>query len=354
MPATEGEESEGKLVTNAWDGVRRYTSARQLYDFPLAVIVGLSADEQLAPTRHDAHAYLWRAGGGSLLLVLIVALLSRMSRQLGHSLSQLQQSEKMASVGQLAAGVAHEINNPIGYVHSNLTSLTRYIQNIFCVLDGYEQLERSLGVSHTELAPVQALKERVELDYMRQDIIDLLAESEEGITRVEKIVRDLKDFSYLDQAEWQYVDIHVGLENTLSIVSHELKYKADLVKEYGDLPLVECLASQLNQVFMNLLVNAAHSIEQHGTITIRTGRDGEQVWIAIADTGKGIDPRHLKRIFDPFFTTKPVGVGTGLGLSVSYGIIQKHGGTIDVQSELGKGTVFTIRLPIAQTWNAKL
>ncbi len=348
------EERLGTLETNAWDGVRRYTSAHELYDFPLAVIVGLSANEQLAPTRHDAHAYLWRACGGSLLLVLIVALLSRMSGQLADSQSQLQQSEKMASVGQLAAGVAHEINNPIGYVHSNLSSLTRYIQNIFLVLDAYGQLERSPGVAQSELAALRALKERVELDYMRQDLVSLLAESEEGITRVEKIVRDLKDFSYLDQAEWQCVDLHVGLENTISIVGHELKYKADLVKEYGDLPPVECLASQLNQVFMNLLVNAAHSIEQHGTITIRTGRDGEQVWITIADTGKGIEPRHLKRIFDPFYTTKPVGVGTGLGLSVSYGIIQKHGGTIDVQSELSKGTVFTIRLPVAQTWNAKL
>jgi two-component system NtrC family sensor kinase len=352
VPASNDGESQGVLTTSAWDGVRRYTSARELYDFPLAVIVGLSADEQLASTRRDAHAYLWRASGGSLLLVLIIALLSRMSGQLADSQSQLLQSEKMASVGQLAAGVAHEINNPIGYVHSNLTTLTGYIQNIFRVLDAYEQLERSPGIAYSERALLQALKEGVELDYIRQDVVSLLAESEEGITRVEKIVRDLKDFSYLDQAEWQCVDVHVGLENTLNIVGHELKYKADLVKEYGDLPPIECLASQLNQVFLNLLVNAAHAIERHGTITIRTGREGEQVWISIADTGKGIDPRDLKRIFEPFFTTKPIGVGTGLGLSVSYGIVQKHGGTMDVQSEPGKGTVFTIHLPIAQTGKA--
>jgi two-component system NtrC family sensor kinase len=142
--------------------------------------------------------------------------------------------------------------------------------------------------------------------------------------------------------------LHDGIDATLNIVNNEIKYKADLVKEYGNLPEVECLASQLNQVFMNLLVNAAHSIEEHGTITIRTGMEGDEVWVDIVDTGHGIHPEHMQRIFDPFFTTKPVGKGTGLGLSLSYGIVQKHHGRIDVHSDVGKGTTFRLWLPIKQ------
>ena len=275
--------------------------------------------------------------------------LESLNTKLAGTQSQLLQSEKMASVGQLAAGVAHEINNPIGYVGSNLTTLTRYVENIFSVLVAYEQLETTLPAATPELVAVNALKQSIELHFVRNDIVNLLAESIEGVTRVEKIVTDLKDFSRIDDAAWQQADIHDGINSTLNVVAHELKYKGNLVKEYGDLPLIQCLPFQLKQVFMNLLVNAAHAIEQRGTITIRTGREIEHVWITIADTGKGIDPRHLNRIFEPFFTTKPVGVGTGLGLSVSYSIIQKHGGTIEVASDLGKGTTFTIRLPIVQT-----
>ncbi|MEO6690466.1 MAG: ATP-binding protein, partial [Dokdonella sp.] len=158
----------------------------------------------------------------------------------------------------------------------------------------------------------------------------------------------LKDFSRVDQAEWQQVNVHDCIDSTLNVISHELKYKADVVKEYGHLPPIKCFPFQIEQVIMNLLVNAAQAIEGHGTVTIRTGRDGDTVWVSISDTGKGIAPANLDRIFEPFFTTKPVGVGTGLGLSVSFGLIQNHGGVIEVTSELGSGTTFTIRLPIAQ------
>lgn len=272
--------------------------------------------------------------------------LQGLNQKLVGTQTQLLQSEKMASVGQLAAGVAHEINNPIGYVRSNLTSLTAYLQKIFSVLDAYEQADKSSADTSPQLASVQALKQRVELDYIRNDVVSLLDESVEGVTRVEKIVKDLNDFSRINEAEWQQADVHACIDSTLNVVWHELKYKGDLIKEYGDLPLIQCLPFQLKQVFMNLLINAAHAIERTGTIRIRSGRDGEHVWVTIADTGKGIDPSHINRIFDPFFTTKPVGAGTGLGLSVSYGIIKKHGGTLDVVSELGTGTTFTIRLPI--------
>lgn len=268
------------------------------------------------------------------------------NQRLAGTQSQLLQSEKMASVGQLAAGVAHEINNPIGYVHSNLNTLDRYLQDIFTLLSGYQNLSKSIDAANPELRQLHELEKSIGLTYIREDIGSLLAESLGGLVRVEKIVSDLKDFSHLDQAEWQIVDLHAGLESTLNVVAHELKYKAVLVKEYGELPLVECLPFQLNQVFLNLLINAAQAIEGQGKITIRTGVSDEFVFIQFIDTGKGIEPASLKRIFEPFFTTKPIGVGTGLGLSVSYSIVRKHGGSIDIDSEVGKGSVFTIRLPI--------
>jgi signal transduction histidine kinase len=161
-------------------------------------------------------------------------------------------------------------------------------------------------------------------------------------------VFDLKTFSHVDQAEWTVADLHAGLESTLNIVWNELKYKADVVRDYGQLPEIECLPAQLNQVFMNLLVNAAQAIESHGTITLRTGQEGARVWLAVSDTGKGIAPENIGRVFDPFFTTKPVGKGTGLGLSLSYGIVKKHHGQIEVESTLGQGTTFRVWLPITQ------
>lgn len=271
--------------------------------------------------------------------------LEALNARLVGTQSQLLQSEKMASVGQLAAGVAHEINNPIGYVRSNLNNLDRYLQGIFSVLDEYEKLERALPRDLPALSAVRMRKELVDLAFLRQDLVNLMSESVEGVARVVKIVNDLKDFSHVDQGEWQQADLHFGLETTLNVARHELKYKAEIVREYGELPLIECLPSQLNQVFLNILVNAAQAIEKRGTITIRTSYEADTAVIEISDTGKGIAPTHINRIFEPFFTTKPVGVGTGLGLSVSYGIVQKHGGTIEARSEQGKGTTFTIRLP---------
>ncbi len=274
--------------------------------------------------------------------------LEQAHRELQTSHEQLLQSEKLASIGQLAAGVAHEINNPVGYVYSNLGTLEKYIDNLFQMLESYEQLEALVGVDEVVLKDLQQLKQELDLDYLKQDVRDLVSESREGIARVKGIVQDLKDFSHVDEAEWQWADLHRGLDSTLNIVNNEIKYKAEVVKEYGELPDVECLASQLNQVFMNLLVNAAHAIEERGTISLRTGHQNDKVWVAVSDTGSGITAENLKNIFDPFFTTKDVGTGTGLGLSLSYGIVQKHGGHIEVDSEVGKGTTFTVHLPVKQ------
>jgi len=267
--------------------------------------------------------------------------------ELKSTQGQLLQSEKLASIGQLAAGVAHEINNPVGYINSNVGTLKNYIDDLFKVLDAYEQLEGLIEVK-SKLDNVNSIKKDVELDYLRQDIIDLIAESQEGVTRVKQIVQDLKDFSHVDEAEWQWVDLHKGIDSTLNVAHNEIKYKAEVVKEYGSIPQIECLPSQLNQVFMNLVVNATHAIEERGIITIRSGQVDDRVWISVSDTGKGIPDDVKKRIFEPFFTTKPVGKGTGLGLSLSFGIIEKHGGEVVVDSEVGVGTTFKIILPIEQ------
>ncbi|MDP3842809.1 MAG: ATP-binding protein [Oxalobacteraceae bacterium] len=264
-------------------------------------------------------------------------------KKLEEAQNQLLQSEKLASIGQLAAGVAHEINNPVGFVNSNLGALQRYTQDMLKLLAAYELLEDALA--EDKLQGIKQLKKDIDAEFLREDIGNLLTESLDGLQRVKRIVQDLKDFSHVDESERQWADLETGLESTLRVVWNELKYKAEVVKEYGAIPQIECFPSQLNQVFMNLLVNASHAIEEHGRITIRTGQDEENVWVEVEDSGKGIRPEHLGRIFEPFFTTKPVGKGTGLGLSLSYGIVQKHGGRIEVKSEPGKGSVFRMVLP---------
>jgi signal transduction histidine kinase len=264
---------------------------------------------------------------------------------------QLVQAEKMASLGQLAAGIAHEINNPIGYVHSNLGTLQEYLNNLFGLIECYDAAIAQNGPMTAERrAEVAERKRAIDFSFLVQDLPPLLAESREGIDRVRRIVQDLRDFSRVDRMEtWSLYDLHRGLDSTLGIVWNEIKYKAEVRKEYGNLPLVECLPSQINQVFVNMLVNAAQAIEQHGEIVVRTGTEAGKVWIEIGDNGSGIALDNLKRIFDPFFTTKPVGKGTGLGLSISYGIVHKHGGDIAVDSTPGHGTTFRITLPQRQT-----
>ena len=273
--------------------------------------------------------------------------LKELNSKLSDAQSKLIQSEKLASIGQLAAGVAHEINNPIGFIFSNFGTLEQYLEDLFQMLDAYEQAEASVSDS-AALARIRSLKADLDIDYLKEDIPNLMRESRDGIQRVRKIVQDLKDFSRVDaRQEWESVDLHAGIDSTLNIVNNEIKYKADVVKHYGALPEVQCLPSELNQVFMNLLVNAAHAITaERGTITISTGVEGTNVRVEVADTGAGIAQENLKRIFDPFFTTKPVGKGTGLGLSLSYGIVQKHSGRMEVHSELGVGTRFRVTLPI--------
>jgi two-component system, NtrC family, sensor kinase len=262
--------------------------------------------------------------------------------------TQMLQQEKLASIGQLAAGVAHEINNPVGYIYSNFGSLEHYLDKLFRMLEAYEQ-----AIASPEL---HALKETLQITYVKEDLPDLMRDSKDGLMRVRQIVQDLRDFSHVDSTnDWQVVQLHRGIDSTLNIVASEVRFKAEVVKEYGQLPEVECLPSQINQVVMNLVVNAAHAIgPERGRIAVRTGTctgdDGaDEAWIEVADNGSGIPPDVLPRIFDPFFTTKPVGKGTGLGLSLSYGIVQKHQGRISVDSAPGRGTTFRVTLPLRRS-----
>jgi two-component system, NtrC family, sensor kinase len=285
--------------------------------------------------RRQAEAALQQEKGEQAALI----------KRLEEAHNQLLQSEKMASIGQLAAGVAHEINNPIGYINSNLGTLRGYVDGLLGMLAVYEEAEAELCPGSAAPERLAAEKRKVDLAYLKEDIRALLEESSQGIQRVRRIVQDLKEFSYADRGEWVLADLHRGLDSTLNVVHNELKYKAEVVREYGELPMVRCLPAQLNQVFMNLLVNAAHAIQGQGTIRVRTGAAGDEVWVEITDTGAGIPEEIRNKIFDPFFTTKPVGKGTGLGLSISYGIVQKHRGRIEVESQVAQGSTFRVVLP---------
>jgi two-component system, NtrC family, sensor kinase len=267
------------------------------------------------------------------------------TRALEQSQRQAMQAEKMAAIGVLAAGVAHELNNPLYFVTSNVNSLSEYVDDFLSLIQTARSSLRDIADPALAAEYERALAEK-DFEYLTQDTQALLAQTRDGLDRMARIVFSLKDFSRSGDQAWEIADLHRGLEGTLRVVWNEIKYKAEVVKNYGALPEVNCVPSEINQVFMNLLVNAAQAIETHGQITITTRRVGDAVEIEIRDTGQGIPPENLNRIFEPFFTTKPPGKGTGLGLSLSFGIIQKHHGTLTVESEVGAGTAFRITLPI--------
>lgn len=281
--------------------------------------------------------------------------LSHALAELKETQSYLLQSEKMASIGQLAAGVAHEINNPVAFVTSNLQSLRSYVDDLKALLALYgEAVETKAGLAANS-AGFQGMQERIhqlrkeiDPDFVLEDLDQLIRQSLEGTDRVRKIVGDLKDFSHVDRSQLEYADINKGIESTLNIVWNELKYKATVQKDFGRLPPFLCYPQKLNQVFMNLLVNAGQAIDTKGEISIATRfvevpRPGVEV--EVRDTGRGIPEEISSRIFEPFFTTKPVGKGTGLGLSVSYKIVRAHRGEIRVTSEAEKGSTFVVYLP---------
>jgi two-component system, NtrC family, sensor kinase len=267
--------------------------------------------------------------------------------ELKQAQTQLVQSEKMASIGQLAAGVAHEINNPVGFVLSNMGTIKEYCQSIFKVFAGYDDVLACPSVENTN--KLQALIKQEDIEFIRNDVSLIIKDSEEGLVRVRDIVANLKSFARVDSDDNLVFDINECVDNTLKVVWNELKYQTRVIKELSEnLPKVTGQSNQIGQVIMNLLMNAKQAIEGDGEIHIRTYLEDERVCISVADNGKGIPENVIKKIFDPFFTTKPVGVGTGLGLSISYGIVEKHRGDIDLHSVVGQGTTFIVRLPAVQ------
>lgn len=266
-------------------------------------------------------------------------------QQLKEAQNQLVQSEKMASVGQLTAGIAHEINNPINFVSSNVKPLKRDIADVIKILREYEEAVKISSLD-SNFEKVDKIKQDIDFDYLLEEIDNLLKGMEEGAWRTTEIVKGLRNFSRLDEDEQKLADIHQGLESTLMVLHNELKNKVVIEKEFGEIPQILCYPGKLNQVFLNIIQNANQAIDENGIIKISTYSDAKWVYISIKDTGKGMDERETKRVFEPFYTTKDIGKGTGLGLSISFGIITEHNGKIDVKSELGKGSEFIIQLPL--------
>ena len=269
--------------------------------------------------------------------------LARRKAELERLQAQIVHNEKMASLGQLAAGVAHELNNPAGFIHGNMDILSEYATGLERLLSLYDALTLPQELS----AQVQALKEEIDYRESLADLRSIIDDCRDGAERICDVVQNLRTFSRLDEAEYKKVDLHEGIESTVRLLSRYYTSGTVILKrDYGQLPPVDCFAGQLNQVWMNLLVNAAQAVREGGEVTITTRLVSEMVMVTITDNGYGIAPEHLDKIFDPFFTTKPVGDGTGLGLSITHSVIERHGGFIKVESRLGKGTTFRVTIPV--------
>jgi len=277
--------------------------------------------------------------------------------ELRNAQAQLIQSEKMAALGQMVAGLAHEVNTPLAFVKTNLEGMAEFQKDIFALIEDVDRVCECLkqhdfkNLDH-HLVQLAMRQQRLQQANIVQDLHDMLRESLTGLDRIQELVINLKNFSRLDEAEFKYADLHAGLDSTLLIANNIIKNKAKVIKEYAPKLYAECYPAQLNQVFLNLITNAVQAIEHdHGEIRIQTAVVDEYAVIRISDNGQGIPTEHLNRIFEPFFTTKPVGQGTGLGLSICYQIIEKHSGIIQVESHVGVGTTFTIKIPIRQRRN---
>lgn len=262
---------------------------------------------------------------------------------------RLLQSAKLASIGELAAGIAHEINNPLGFVISNCNSLTQFVDSLGKYIIAVEQLVKDSaenGEASQTVSCIHKLKEELDIDFIREDLTSLLNETQDGLKRITKIVSDLKTFARADSDVPERHQVNSLVDDALNLVRNETKYKLEIVKNLGELPEITCFPNQLVQVFTNLFINAAHAVEKRGTLTISTSINVNRIRIAVRDNGSGIPENILPKVFDPFFTTKEPGKGTGMGLSISHGIVEKHGGTITVNSIEGEGTEFVIELPL--------
>jgi two-component system, NtrC family, sensor kinase len=269
--------------------------------------------------------------------------LAARNAQLERLQAEIVHSEKMAGLGRLTAGIAHELNNPAGFIYGNMDLISSYLGRLELLLSRYERV----SLSAAEATELNSTKKEIGYDTLLSDLRSMIADCAEGSERIRDVVQNLRTFSRLDEAEFKKVDLHEGIDATIRLLSRYYGTgRIRLIKEYGQIPQVNCYAGQLNQVWTNLLVNAAQAIMDDGEVKISTEVEVDSVSVTIADTGCGIGPDELPKIFDPFFTTKPVGEGTGLGLSITYGIIERHGGTIGVESVLRKGTKFRVSIPI--------
>ncbi len=279
--------------------------------------------------------------------------LNRAYQQLSSSQAQLVQSEKMAALGQMVAGVAHEINTPLGYVNNNIEMVREFFAQMQFIVQAHEQLANTLLAPNTSdidvaesLAALDDAKSDMDLTQWFMDLDTLFNDTFYGVEQISELVTGLKDFSRVDQAVTDNVSLNDCIDNALLIARNTLKYKVEVIKRLENIPKIRCTASQINQVLLNLFTNASQAIKDKGYLLIKTWSDASSVYVSVQDTGCGISPENLSRIFDPFFTTKPVGEGTGLGLSITFKIIQQHGGSVRVVSEVGKGSRFVIALPL--------
>ncbi len=266
-------------------------------------------------------------------------------KHLTQAQTQLVQSEKMASLGQVTAGVAHELNNPLNFISASISPLQRNMEDLLTILNKYEEVVDEKDLSK-RFSIVEEYKESLDYSFLVNETKDLLKGINEGASRSEHIVKDLRTFSRLDENEFKGVNIHEGIDSTLLLLSNKLKDRITIHKYYGELPHIECLPGKLNQVFMNILMNSILAIEDKGEISITTVHDGDHATIRIKDNGRGMSSEVRKHIFEPFYTTRAVGKGTGLGLSISYSIVEEHNGTIEVESSPGEGSEFILTFPI--------
>jgi two-component system NtrC family sensor kinase len=287
----------------------------------------------------------------TLFFVLLIwstsGLLLRADEMLRQRSVQLMQTEKLASLGQMVAGVAHEINNPLSFVSNNVAVLQRDVAALQKLLELYRQADAGIAASHPELAgQIRQFAEQIDLTYTLANVTDLTGRSREGLRRIQQIVKDLRDFARLDEGELQQADLNAGIESTINIIQGRARKKQVIIeKDLGSLPTLWCFPAKVNQVVMNLIANAIDACPDAGKVIVRSHAEADALCIEVIDNGPGIDATVRRRIFDPFFTTKPPGEGTGLGLSISYAIIQEHQGSIEVFSEIGQGARFTVRLP---------